>query len=141
MKVKVSPDSSIFYYPNVLVACDPSDNARYFRERPSIIIEIISPETERADRREKLLAYRTISVLQTYVIVEQDHQHATIYRRAGSEWTTEYVEGSDGSIHLPEIDAQLSFARIYERTTAAKSQPSKKRIPLRRRPRLAGSAA
>src|SRR5687768_17178933 len=56
MKVRL-PESDAFYYPDVLVACDPSDNNRYFRERPSHIFEVISPETERVDRREKMLAY------------------------------------------------------------------------------------
>jgi Uma2 family endonuclease len=125
MKVKISPESSLCYYPDVLVVCDPSDNARYFRERPSIIFEVSSPETERIDRREKLLAYRDIATLQMYIIVEQDRQFATIYRRNGKEWGTEYIKGPSGNIHSAEINFRLALKRIYERTTVGKSQSSR----------------
>jgi Uma2 family endonuclease len=122
MKVKISRESSLFYYPDVMVACDPSDNARYFRERPSVIFEVLSPDTERTDRREKLLAYRDIRTLQTYVIVEQDRMFVTIHRRTDVDWSGEHIEGLNGDLHLTEINFRLPLARIYRRTTAAKSQ-------------------
>src|SRR6266404_4951317 len=52
MKLKISGGHA-FYYPDVLVAGDPSDKARYFRERPTVVFEVLSPETERSDHREK----------------------------------------------------------------------------------------
>src|SRR4051794_40148107 len=30
MKVKVSPESTLFYYPDAVVACGPNEIARYF---------------------------------------------------------------------------------------------------------------
>src|SRR2546422_1118794 len=58
MKVKIPPAlADIYYYPDVLVACDPSDDAKYFRERPSVIFEVISPDTERVDRRGKAIVF------------------------------------------------------------------------------------
>src|SRR5438477_10625749 len=35
MKLKI-PGGHVFYYPDALVACDPADNAKYFREQPTI---------------------------------------------------------------------------------------------------------
>src|SRR5437870_10312648 len=38
MKVKIPPRfADVFYYPDVIVVCDSTDSAKYFRERPSII--------------------------------------------------------------------------------------------------------
>ena len=49
-----------FYYPDVMVNCDPAGQQKYFCETPSVIIEVLSPDTEAKDRREKRLAYEMI---------------------------------------------------------------------------------
>jgi len=48
--------TDIFYYPDVMVACDPRDSDRYFKRFPKVVIEVLSPDTERTDRREKFLS-------------------------------------------------------------------------------------
>src|SRR5438105_3189706 len=35
-------DSDLFYYPDVMVTCDPTDNRRYYREKPKLLIEVLS---------------------------------------------------------------------------------------------------
>ncbi|MGQ0674034.1 MAG: Uma2 family endonuclease, partial [Hyphomicrobium sp.] len=47
-----------------------------------LLVEVLSPTTERTDRTEKLEAYRRISFLQEYVIAEQDVAQIEVYRRA-----------------------------------------------------------
>ena len=59
-------------YPDVLVVGDPADSAKYYRERPTVIFEVLSPDTERTDQREKAMAYFQISSVRLYLIVEQD---------------------------------------------------------------------
>jgi Uma2 family endonuclease len=119
MKLKI-PGGHAFYYPDVLVACDPSDNAKYFRERPSVVFEVLSPDTERSDQREKWYAYALIPSLQVYVIVSQEKRELTVLRRGRpGPWITEVVTGRDAILKLPEIKIQIPLARIYERTTTA----------------------
>jgi Uma2 family endonuclease len=120
MKLKVSPNSSLFYYPDVFVVCDKTDNARFFRERPTVIFEVISPETERIDRREKFLAYQQIPTVSSYLILEQDAVLATLFRR-DQEWRPETVNGAQAMIRLPEIGVSLPLGVIYERTGAAQA--------------------
>ena len=120
MKLKI-PGSQAFYYPDVLVACDPADNARYFRERPTIVFEVLSPDTERTDQREKRFAYALIPSLKAYVIVSQEKHELTVLRRGRSgTWRSEVIEGRNSVLKLPEIKAAIPLARIYERTIAAK---------------------
>jgi Uma2 family endonuclease len=120
MKVKIpSAFTDGFYYPDVLVTGDPADNARYFRERPSIIFEVISPETERTDRRETAVAYRQIPTMDTYILVEQDRMAVTILRRADPGWKSETLEGLAAILKLEAIGVELPLARIYERTAVA----------------------
>src|SRR5437762_2605721 len=121
MKVKIPPAfADVFYYPDVLVACDPTDNAKYYRERPSLIFEVLSPETERTDRREKAIAYRQIPTMEAYVLIEQDRVAVTVLRRAEPGWQSEVFEGSAALIKLPGIGVEIRLDRIYERTVVAR---------------------
>ena len=122
MKLRMPPAiPEAFYYPDVLVACEETDNARYFREQPSILFEVLSPETERIDRREKANAHRQIPSVKVYVLLEQDRIAVTVLRNAEAGWTTESIEGKDARLRLPEISVEISLERIYERTRTAKA--------------------
>jgi Uma2 family endonuclease len=125
MKVKIPPAfADVYYYPDVLVACDPTDNARYFRERPTVIIEVLSPETERTDRREKAIAYRQIPTVEAYLLVEQERMAATILRRTEPGWQSDVIEGRGSILKLPGIGVEIPLERIYERTVVAGARAS-----------------
>ena len=40
-------DKNIFYYPDLMVTCDPRDTNAYFKDFPKVIIEVLSESTER----------------------------------------------------------------------------------------------
>ena len=125
MKVKIPPAfADVYYYPDVLVACDPTDNARYFRERPTVIIEVLSTETERTDRREKAIAYRQIPTVEAYVLIEQERMAATILCRIEPGWQSEVIEGPGSILKLPGIGVEIPLERIYERTAVAGARAS-----------------
>ena len=67
--VKLKADEQTFYYPDVMVACDENPESIYYREQPILLVEVISPSTERIDRNEKLTVYKNIPTLQEYLIV------------------------------------------------------------------------
>jgi Uma2 family endonuclease len=122
MKVKIPPVfAEAFYYPDVMVACDPSDNARYYRERPTIIFEVLSPETQRTDQREKAIAYSAIPSLTTYILAEQDRLALTVLRRAESGWRSEALQGPCAILKLPDIGVEIPLERIYERTAVLRA--------------------
>ena len=102
----------------------PSDKAKHFRERPTVVFEVLSPETERVDQNEKRKAYAAIDSLQVYVLVAQDRFEAMLLRKAGEgAWTTEILRGRDTVLKLPEIGVEIPFERIYERTSLLTNQP------------------
>lgn len=70
MKVRVGAWNA-FYYPDVAVSCDPSDDNEFYLTAPCLIVEVLSPSTEGIDRREKLLAHRTLESLREYVLIAQ----------------------------------------------------------------------
>jgi Uma2 family endonuclease len=113
MKLQVS---DVFYYPDVMVACEPpeTDNPTYRRD-PCLLVEVVSGSTEGTDRREKLLVYRNIPTVQAYLIVEQDQRRIERhFRDSEGAWRgSELV--NEGSFPLPcPPGAELSLAGVYE---------------------------
>lgn len=113
MKVRVAAWNA-FYYPDILVACDPSDTHSYFKERPCLIVEVLSPSTEGIDRREKLLAYRTLPSLREYVLISQDKRLIEVYRcEEGGAWSIETL-GEGDLLRLECVGASMTLDEVYE---------------------------
>jgi Uma2 family endonuclease len=102
----------IFYYPDVMVACDPSDDHRHYRERPTVLVEVLSESTERVDTREKLATYIALPSVQEYLIVAQDRMHVTLRRRE-TEWTPEILTAPEEVLVLPSVGFRLPVAELY----------------------------
>jgi Uma2 family endonuclease len=127
VKVRV-PREGAYYYPDVVVTCDPrdksSDDEEYVVQAPTLIVEVLSRSTEATDRREKLLAYRTLESLKEYALVSQVHQGVQIYRRAESGWeVVELVPGDP--VRFESLDFTLSFEEIYDGTEVPREPPIK----------------
>ena len=108
--------NTIFYYPDLLLSCDPQDRDPYFRRAPCMIVEVLSASTARIDRRDKLLAYQRLPSVQTYLLVEQDLKRVELYRRS-HHWQVEYFE--QGEIPLDCLDMALPVSEIYIDVDAA----------------------
>ena len=116
MKVRLRPlDSTYFYYPDAMVACDPTDSGHGWRERPAALFEIISEDTRRVDEREKRVPYLQLPSLQAYVRIEQDRPEVVVDRRTPEGWKSERVSGLDAVVRLPELGIELPLAELFER--------------------------
>jgi Uma2 family endonuclease len=109
--LRVAPDA--IYYPDLIVVCDPQDTDPLIASRPCLVVEVLSPGTASTDRREKLLAYRGVSTLQTYLVVYQDETRVDHHWRDNpqSGWQAAIV--TDGSISVPCLNTELHLAGIY----------------------------
>jgi Uma2 family endonuclease len=116
---KLQPGNDLYYYPDVQVLCDPTDNDPLIKRRPCVVVEIASDSTEAIDRREKLLVYRDIPSLSLYLIVAQDRREVTIHYRSPTEtWLTRQAQANDtirvGCLH----DYELTLEAIYQDVVA-----------------------
>ena len=104
----------VFYYPDVMVGCDPDDRETYFLTRPCLIVEITSPTTEAIDRREKLLAYQKLDSLREYVLIAQDAVKADVYRRddQGNWWVETLTETDE--LRLESVGLNIPLSDLYE---------------------------
>ncbi len=114
MKVRLLVSTTdIFYYPDLMVTCDARDTDRYFKRFPKVLIEVLSPDTERTDRREKFLSYTQVEIMEEYVLVAQDTKEITVFRR-GNHWRAEMLTKPDQQLRLASIDFALSLGAVYE---------------------------
>ena len=122
--MKVIVDPAVYYYPDVVVTCDPPGGDPYVRIQPHLLIEVVSPSTERIDRHEKLLAYRRVPSLQEYVLVLQDRMQVEVYRRQGEEWPREIFTQPEDRVHFAAVGLTLSVGEIYRNVRWSEGQPT-----------------
>jgi len=115
IKVRVNPE--VYYYPDVLVSCEGNPENPYFRNKPVLIIEVLSPSTQEIDRREKLLFHQQMPSVQEYTVVEQEKMHVEIHRRQpDGRWITYYFnENADEEIEFQSVEMTLTLGEIYRR--------------------------
>lgn len=112
MKVRIEHEGeTFFYYPDLILTCDPEDRHNLYCTSPCLIIEVLSKGTERIDRREKRLAYGLLQSLREYVLVDQDAMRIDIYRRTPQGWTHDIL--TEGELHLECLDLDIPLAEIY----------------------------
>jgi Uma2 family endonuclease len=114
MKVRVEA-ADVFYYPDVLVTCDPADRHPYYKERASLVVEVLSDTTEGTDRREKFLAYELLESVREYVLVHQSRREVEVFRRETREsaWVRSTHAGED-EVSFRSIGVSLPLFEIYE---------------------------
>jgi Uma2 family endonuclease len=110
--LKVVTGSAVMY-PDVLVTCRPlaPDDDRV--ADPTVVVEVLSPTTERHDRIAKWREYQRIGSLQHFVLVAQAERRVEIYSRTEAGWALVTVEPPDDEISLPEVGATLSLEALY----------------------------
>ncbi len=114
--MKLKADETIFYYPDVFVACDENPVNSFYREEPILIIEIVSPSTRQTDRREKLRAYQQMPSVMEYAIIEQEKISVEIHRRQpDGRWITYFFTRTDTEFTLESVDLTLQLDEVYRR--------------------------
>ena len=110
VRLKIS-QQDIFYYPDLLLSCDPTDRETYYRSKPCLLVEVLSDSTARLDSREKRFAYQTLPSLREYWLVSQARREVQIFRRQ-DEWAPETCQ--TGQVRLDCLGFELPLDLIYE---------------------------
>lgn len=110
MKVKTANN---FFYPDVMVSCDKDNEDPYYKEKPVIIVEVLSKTTRRMDETTKRFAYMNIPSLQEYVLIDQDIVDVEVCRKSEGWISRHYYLGD--IVPLTSIGLELSVEEIYHR--------------------------
>ena len=117
MKVRVP--NNVFSYPDVMVVCEDGDDEPLYKTQPCLITEVLSPNTEVIDRREKLQAYQQVPSLQAYLLVSTETPRVEGYYRREAGWVYEASEGMEttNEVSFPCPGLTLSLEAIFEGLT------------------------
>ncbi len=120
MRVKIEP-LGVYTYPDLTVVCgEPrlEDDEQDTLLNPTVIVEILSPSTERYDRGRKFQRYRPIPSFQEYLLIAQDACGIDHYiRQPDNSWNLTTFDRQEDTIVLPTIGCTLALADVY-RTVA-----------------------
>ena len=110
--MKLRANESTFYYPDIMVVCTKAaDN--YYEDNPCLLVEILSPSTEKIDRREKLDIYMKIPSLQSYLLIDSQKRFITGYYRKGQLWEERTWTLGKGKVEFSCCDVILDLDEIY----------------------------
>jgi Uma2 family endonuclease len=111
----IRPDRADTYFvADIAATCAPIAPERQAIKDPFLIVEILSPGTERRDRRLKLPSYRQIETLQEILLIASDERFAELHRRVGAQWITEILRGNDGTLVLTSARIEIPMSDLYD---------------------------
>lgn len=104
-----------YYYPDVMVTCDPRDRELpLFKRHPCLIVEVLSDSTEAFDRGDKFADYRQLESLQEYVLISQKRQQVECFRRNAEGLWVLHSFGIEATVDLASVGFRVEMAELYE---------------------------
>ena len=99
---------------DLTVSCTPLDrDDRGIVPDPVLIVEVLSPSTDRDDFFVKLPAYQQIPSLQEILYLETERVGATVNRRTESDWQTIEFTGPDARLRLETVGLDIGLGSLY----------------------------
>lgn len=119
MKVRAE-SKGMFAYPDLSIVCgDPvfHDLHKDVLLNPKVIIEVLSPSTQRYDQTKKFLRYRKeISSLTDYILIYQDSPFIEHHEKSDDgRWMFNAFDGLDDVFRITSIECEIPMAEVYDR--------------------------
>ena len=116
MKLSIKALSN-FFYPDIMVTCDPADReSRMSKSEPKLIVEILSASTANYDRGEKFVSYRQIPSLREYVMVDIEKRQIEVYRlNLEGLWVLHPFDlrAAEATLSLTSVDLTLTAEQVF----------------------------
>ncbi len=112
--LRVRPDNDHYFYPDLFVVCadNPGADSDTEVDNPTLVIEVLSPSTERVDRVSKLRRYTHAASLREYVLINSVFPEVEVRRLERGQWISHTYE-SDEIVRLESIGLDIDFAIVY----------------------------
>ena len=116
LRLGVKP-KGLYTYPDLSIVCGEMtfvDKQQDTATNPTLLIEVLSPSTEKYDRTFKLEQYKTIESLREYALVSQNRALVEVYRRdAANNWAAFDFQDLDATCRFDSVSCDISMSEIY----------------------------
>jgi Uma2 family endonuclease len=103
-----------YFEADIAATCEQHVFGQQALTEPFLIIEILSPSTERHDRWVKLPVYRQIGTVQEILFIASDGIYGELHRRSGEQWITELLRGGEAVLHLESVPLEVRLGELYD---------------------------
>jgi Uma2 family endonuclease len=102
-------------YPDALVTCAKFPRGERLAPDVQVVFEVLSADSGRRDRIEKVREYAAVPSIRHYIIVESAGVGLLVLSRQRGEdaWTTVALTGDD-TLSLPEIGVEIPVGEFYQ---------------------------
>jgi len=100
-----------YFYPDSTVACGQETGSML--QNPTVVIEVLSPTTEKRDRGAKFQTYKALPTVQEYVLIAIEDQAIEVHRREGTFWRQYHYRTGD-VVELTSIGVRFPFDEVYD---------------------------
>lgn len=115
-RIKVEA-TGLYAYPDIVIVCaEPrfEDEHHDTLLNPHVLVEVLSPTTEKYDRGTKFRHYREIPSLQEYLLVAQDQPLVERFvRQSDGSWLLTAVQGLDATLAFATLPVAVPLSAIY----------------------------
>ncbi|MEM6284251.1 MAG: Uma2 family endonuclease [Chloroflexota bacterium] len=110
-----------YVYPDLVAVCGEAQIESGQIDtltNPQVVIEVLSPSTQRYDKELKAMLYRQTPSIQEILLVSQTMPAISRYvRQENDVWTVQDTIGVDAAVKLAALDVTLALADVYEKVT------------------------
>ncbi len=109
--------TGLFSYADAVVVCGKPEF--YDREQdvltnPTLIVEVLSPSTERYDREKKFELYKGSPTFQDYVLIAQSEPKVMHWQKSeAGEWRASEVLGLESTLEIARYELHIPLSEIY----------------------------
>ncbi len=110
------PNSGSYVFPDASYTCERLDPSAIAIRAPMLVVEVISADSVRRDRVEKLDAYQSLSSIQEYLLIDSRRTWVAVYRRSGPTWTETTYHDPENVVELVCVDIKPTLGELYAGT-------------------------
>lgn len=113
-----SPRTRQYTYPDIVIICGKpefKDEKTDILLNPKVVIEVLSPSTDRYDRATKFKGFIALESVQEYILVSQFDPFVQrfVRRTLHSNWEMTPFEGLESDFELATLPVKIPMADIY----------------------------